>query len=248
MLISANEMYLGESAELVALRPEIPEIRRLESMGLREGKLIDLLHHDPLVSRKVVLGLDGTRLAFPAELAAGIMVRPLKSFFEAMKTQAHYDSLTGCFNRHAANRIIGEELDKFSQKAIPFSLLLADIDHFKRINDLFGHLTGDSVLRGIAQTLRRGLRRCDVLSRWGGEEFLILLRGTVREEAWQIAERLRGLVEESVFDPFADRGVVTVSIGGCGMPPGKAFERLFADADSALYSSKSGGRNKVTMC
>jgi len=232
----------------VALRPDLPEIRRLESMGLREGKLVDLLHHDPLVARKVVLGVDGTRLAFPSELAAGIMVRPLKSFFEALKTQAHYDSLTGCCNRHAANRIIREELDKFSAKAIPFSLLLADIDHFKRINDGFGHQAGDSVLKGIAQVLGRGLRRCDVLCRWGGEEFLILLRGTVAEEARQIAERLRGLVEQSVFDPFADRGLVTVSIGGCGMPPGKGFERLFAEADSALYRSKSRGRNKVTMC
>jgi diguanylate cyclase (GGDEF)-like protein len=248
MIIPASEMYVGECAELMSLCSESPEIRRLKSMGLREGRLIDLLHHDPVVSRKLVLGVDGTRLAFPAELAAGIMVRPLKSFFEALKQQAHYDSLTGCFNRHAAHGIIQEELEKFAGKGVPFSLLLADIDHFKKINDGYGHQTGDSVLKGIAGVMRKGLRRCDVLSRWGGKEFLILLRGTLREEAKLIAERLRGMVEENVFDPFASGGLVTVSIGGCGMPPGKELERLFAEADSALYASKSKGRNRVTMC
>lgn len=248
MIIPASEMYVGESAEVFSLRSESPGIRRLASMGLREGRLIDLLHHDPAVSRKVVLGIDGTRLAFPAELAAGIMVRPLKSFFEAMKIQAHYDSLTGCFNRHAGNRIIQEELEKFSGKGVPFSILLADIDHFKKINDGYGHQVGDSVLKSLAAVMRRALRRYDVLCRWGGEEFLILLRGTLVEEANLIAERVRRLVEENAFDPFAAGGLVTVSIGGCCMPPGKEFERLFAEADSALYSSKSKGRNRVTMC
>jgi len=248
MVIPASEMYVGESAEVVSFRSEFPGIKRLESMGLREGRLIDLLHHDPVVTKKVLLGINGTRLAFPTELAAGIMVRPLKSFFESMKIQAHYDSLTGCFNRHAANRIIQEELDKFSGKGVPFSVLLADIDHFKKINDGYGHQAGDCVLKSIADVMRKGLRRYDALCRWGGEEFLVLLRGTVAEEAKLIAERIRRSVEENVFDPFAAGGLVTVSIGGCGMPPGKEFERLFAEADSALYSSKSKGRNRVTIC
>jgi diguanylate cyclase (GGDEF)-like protein len=248
LVITAREMFLGESAEVVSLCRESPEIQRLESMGLREGRLVDLLHHDPVVSRKVVLGIDGTRLAFPAELADSIKVRTLRSFFEAMRVQAHYDSLTGCFNRHAANRIIGEELEKFTGKGIPLCVLLADIDHFKKINDGYGHQAGDSVLKDIAAVMRKGLRRGDVLCRWGGEEFLILLRGTLADEAKLIAERLRRMVEESLFAPFTSGGLVTVSIGGCGMPPGRDFERLFAEADSALYLSKNKGRNRVTMC
>lgn len=248
MIVPVSEMYQGESAELVSFGAESPEVNRLRSMGLREGRLIDLLHHDPLITRKVVLGVDNARIAFPADLAARMMVRPLKSYFEAMKRQAHYDNLTGCFNRYAADRIIREELDKFCGKGIPLTLLLADLDHFKKINDSFGHQAGDAVLKSFAALLKQGLRRYDVLCRWGGEEFLILLRGTVVEEATQIAERLRRMVESCVFPPFETGGLVTVSIGGCGMPPGREFERLFAEADSALYRSKNKGRNRVTIC
>ena len=248
MIITLSEMYQGESAELLSFDSDSIDPKRLRSMGLREGRLIELLHHDPLVAKKVVVGLDQARIAFPAELAAGMKVRPLKSYFEAMKVQAHYDSLTGCCNRFAADSIIREELQKFSGKGVPLSLLLADLDHFKRINDSFGHQAGDTVLKSFADLMRQGLRRCDVLCRWGGEEFLILLRGTVVEEAAQIAERLRQMVESAVFPPFQADGLVTVSIGGCGMPPGRDFERLFAEADSALYSSKHQGRNRVTVC
>lgn len=248
MIIRISEMYQGESAELLSLGPDSAERRRLRSMGLREGMLIDLLHSDPLLARKVVIGVDRARIAFPVHLAAEMMVRPLKSYFEAVRTQAHYDSLTGCCNRFSAEGIIREELEKFAGKGIPLSLLLADLDHFKRINDSFGHQAGDGVLKSFAAVMRHGLRRYDVLCRWGGEEFLILLRGTVVEEAKQIAERLRCLVENAVFPPFQTEGLVTVSIGGCGMPPGRDFEKLFAEADSALYASKHKGRNRVTIC
>jgi diguanylate cyclase (GGDEF)-like protein len=248
MIITLSEMYQGESAELLSFASGSVDPKRLRSMGLREGRLIELLHYDPLVAKKIVVGLDQARIAFPAELAAGMMVRPLKSYFEAMKVQAHYDSLTGCCSRFAANGIIEEELRKFSGKGVPLSLLLADLDHFKRINDSYGHQAGDTVLKSFTGVMRQGLRRCDVLCRWGGEEFLILLRGTVLEEATQIAERLRRMVEATIFPPFQAEGLVTVSIGGCGMPPGRDFERLFAEADSALYASKKQGRNRVTVC
>ncbi|TSK05107.1 MAG: diguanylate cyclase [Geobacter sp.] len=248
MIIALSEMYQGECAELLSL-PAAGEVgKRLKSMGMREGRLVELLHYDPLVAKKVVVALDQARIAFPVELASGVRVRPLKSYFETIKVQAHYDNLTGCCNRHVAGGIIREELEKFSGKGIPFSLLIADLDHFKRINDNYGHQAGDDVLKGFATVARRGLRRCDVLARWGGEEFLILLRGTVVEEAKQIAERLRHMVESAVFPPFEREGLVTVSIGGCGMPPGRDFESLFAQADSALYLSKNNGRNRVTVC
>jgi len=248
MMVPVSAMYQGESAELVSLGPQTPEVKRLRSMGLREGRLIDLLYHDPLVAKKVVIGVDQVRIAFHSDLAATMMVRPLKSYFEAMRLQAHFDSLTGCCNRYAADGIIREELERFSGKGVPFSLLLADLDHFKKINDGFGHQAGDAVLKSLAGLLRQGLRRYDVLCRWGGEEFLILLRGTLVEEATLIAERLRQAVEGAVFPPFQAGGLVTVSIGGCGMPPGREFDTLFAEADSALYASKSRGRNRVTIC
>ncbi|ADI86018.1 diguanylate cyclase [Geobacter sulfurreducens] len=248
MTIPAIEMFVGETAEIVSLGDDFPDVKRLKNMGVREGKLIDLLQSDPLAARKVVLGVDNFRIAVHAELAAQIRVRPIKSYYEAVKVQAHYDNLTGCFNRHALEGIVRGEVLKYAEKRVPFSLLLADIDHFKKINDTYGHQEGDRVLKRFADLLRHGLRRSDVLCRWGGEEFLILLRGTLVEEASLIAERLRRMIEESIFPPFPTEGLVTVSMGGVGMPPGTDVNRLFAEADSALYTSKRAGRNRVTVC
>lgn len=244
MVIPVNQMYIGETAEVLALSGESHEIGRLKSMGIREGKLIDLLHHDPLAAKKLVVGVDNSRIAFQAELAGRILVRPLKSYYETIKAQAYHDNLTGCLNRHAVDTLIREEAEKFSSKSVPFTLLLADVDHFKRINDTFGHQAGDAVLRKLSEVFRTGLRRSDVLCRWGGEEFLILLRGTVMQEAKQIAERLRHLVESSDFPLRTGEGV-TVSIGGSGLPPGRSLDSLFAEADSALYAAKRSGRNRV---
>jgi diguanylate cyclase (GGDEF)-like protein len=248
MVIPVKEMYVGETAEVVFLDTETPEVRRLKSMGLREGKLIDLLHCDPVATKKVVICVDNSRIAFHADLAEGIGVRPIRNFFETFRTQAYHDSLTGCLNRHAADRIIGGEIEKYSEKKVPLALLMADIDHFKSINDNYGHQCGDSVLKTFGVVLRSALRRSDVLCRWGGEEFLILLRGTIPDEAAWIAERIRQKVEEFIFPPFADCGLVTVSIGIASLPPGRGIERLIADADAALYQAKNGGRNRVRIC
>jgi diguanylate cyclase (GGDEF)-like protein len=248
MVISVKEMYVGETAEVVFLDPETPEVKRLKSMGIREGKLIDLLHCDLFATQKVVIGLDSSRIAFHADLAGSIGIRPIKNLFESIRSQAYYDSLTGCLNRHAADRIIDSEIEKFAEKKVPLALLMVDIDHFKRINDNFGHQCGDSVLKKFAEVLRGVLRRSDVLCRWGGEEFLILLRGTITDEAAQIAERIREKVEDFIFPPFVESGLVTVSIGGAGLPPGREIARLISDADAALYQAKNGGRNRVRIC
>lgn len=247
VIIPVTQMYIGETAEVLSLGGDPPEMVRLKNMGLREGKLIDLLHHDPYAAKKLVIGVDNARLAFPMELAGRILVRPLKSHYETIKIQAYYDQLTGCLNRHGADNLIREEVEKFAVKSIPLSLLLADIDHFKSINDTFGHQAGDGVLRDLSQLLRQGLRRSDILCRWGGEEFLILLRGTVLEDAQEIAERLRQQVESFAFQLPAGQGV-TVSIGGSGLPPVRSLDKLFAEADSALYLAKTTGRNQVTLC
>jgi len=248
MVIPMKEMYLGETAEVISAGGQAMEFKRLRDMGLREGRLIDLLHYDPVVSRKIIIGVDNSRIAFDAELAGRIRVRPLKSYYEVVKTQAHYDRLTGCLNRHSIECILTREYEKFSSNKIPLSLLLADIDYFKRINDTYGHDAGDGVLKNIAALFKRLLRRSDCLCRWGGEEFLILLRGTVANEALQIAERLRQSIESHMFQPFRESGFVTVSIGGCGLPPDRRVEDLIDIADNYLYRAKNNGRNQVSMC
>jgi diguanylate cyclase (GGDEF)-like protein len=248
MVIKMNKMYLGETAEVMSINEDISEVKRLRDMGLREGRLIDLMHYDPDSSKKVIIKIDNSTIAFDVELSEAITVRPLKSYYEVIRAQATSDSLTGCLNRHSIECILMREYEKFVADKIPVSLLLADIDHFKRINDTYGHSAGDSVLKGLSALLRQLLRRSDVLCRWGGEEFLILLRGTVLKEAYQIAERIRQAVESYVFQPFRGAGFVTVSIGGCGLPPDRDIEGLIEMADSALYKAKDNGRNKVEIC
>lgn len=103
------------------------------------------------------------------------------------------------------------------------------------------------MLKAIAELLRQSLRRPDVLCRWGGEEFLILLRGTIVREAVQIAERLRQKVESHIFSSFEHVRDITVSIGGCGLPPNRTIERLIEVADTALYIAKGNGRNQVKV-
>ncbi|MBT9171560.1 MAG: Diguanylate cyclase DosC [Actinobacteria bacterium] len=245
--IGIKEMYSGETAEIISISADSATIRRLRDMGVREGKLIDLLHCDLLVSRKIIINVDNSKIAFDARLADSIKVRPLKSYYETVKNMANHDALTGCLNRHAVTCILLSEHEKFKNNRIPLALLLADIDYFKRINDTYGHGTGDSILKGISTVFKQVLRRSDCLCRWGGEEFLILLRGTVVNEAVQIAERLRQSVESNIFHPFRGSGFVTISIGGCGMPPEKSIEHLIEIADTALYEAKRNGRNRVNL-
>lgn len=245
MTITMKEMYLGETAEIISIDQEMTGMKRVRDMGLREGKLIDLLHSDTVCSRKVIIICDNVRIAFDVSVASAITVRPLKSSYEAVRTQAHYDSLTGCLNRNAMSRIFATEYEKFAATKLPLSLLLTDIDHFKRINDTHGHQAGDCVLKEVASLLRQQMRRSDSLCRWGGEEFLILLRGTLITEAVQIAERLRHAVVTHVFPTFAEQGLVTVSIGGSGLPPARGMNELFDRADKALYDAKRSGRNRV---
>jgi len=247
-LLHVDELYMGETAEIVAINSDCNDTKRLRNMGLREDRLLDLLHCDPILSRKVVVGIDGTRLAFPLLLAAHIVVRPIRSYFETLRDQASYDQLTGCLNRHAGQVIARQEVEKYAENDIPLAVLMADIDHFKKVNDTYGHPAGDEVLKKFAQVAGSALRRCDLLCRWGGEEFLILLRGTVQEESLQIADRIRRRVESLIFPPYEDCGLLTVSIGSAALPPGKQLEELVSEADQALYRAKREGRNRVAAC
>ena len=247
-LLHDDELYMGETAEIVAINSNCNDTKRLRNMGLREGRMVDMLHCDHIFSKKIVLGLDGTRLAFPMLLAAHIVVRPIRSYFETLRDQASYDQLTGCLNRHAGQLIARQEVEKYAENDIPLAVLMADIDHFKKVNDTYGHPAGDEVLKKFAQVAGSALRRCDLLCRWGGEEFLILLRGTVQEESLQIADRIRRRVESLIFPPYEDCGLLTVSIGSAALPPGKQLEELVSEADQALYRAKREGRNRVAAC
>ncbi|GAB6184390.1 diguanylate cyclase [Thermodesulfovibrio hydrogeniphilus] len=243
--ISLNDMYLGEIAEIVNISEGSEQIKRLMDMGLREGKLIELVHRDKHVTGKVVVVVDNMKIAFDEKLASEIKVCPIKSYYEVFKNEAIFDTLTKCLNRRYFERILDFEIEKFKKYGVPLSLAIADIDYFKKINDKYGHNVGDKVLKEIAQIFGQKLRRSDVLCRWGGEEFLILLKGTFLNDAYNIAERLRIAVEQHFFNLLREK--ITVSFGVAGLPPPKDQYELIELADKYLYDAKKSGRNKVVI-
>lgn len=170
-----------------------------------------------------------------------------------LERSAMYDELTGIANRRMGQMRLNLAYEELRQHGTPYCVLLADIDHFKKFNDRYGHKVGDEVLRMVARSLSSGLRAYDTLARWGGEEFLVILAQAAPPALQLVAERLRMLVESSVIFPEGqerklENGIrVTVSLGGAVAQPGEEVTALVERADINLYASKSGGRNRVTI-
>jgi diguanylate cyclase (GGDEF)-like protein len=157
------------------------------------------------------------------------------------------DGLTQVFNRRFFMERIRQEVKRVHRYGSSVSLLMIDIDHFKKVNDTYGHLAGDAVLAGIAGVIRRKLRETDVLARYGGEEFVLLTTPMDGNGAAALAERLRALVEESEFSFEGKRIRVTISVGVSSWDPSmeENFDDLVRLADDALYGAKEEGRNRV---
>ncbi len=165
----------------------------------------------------------------------------LRRALEHMERLAYTDRLTGAWNRRHLDDAVLVEMARTERHGHPVSMLLIDIDHFKSINDDYGHVVGDRVLVGLVRTLRAAVRRTDTVARWGGEEFLVLAPDTPRAEAEELARKLGARIADA---PLAE-GVakpVTVSIGVAEYQSGEGFEAWLARADGALYRAKAAGR------
>jgi len=155
------------------------------------------------------------------------------------------DGLTGLYNRRHMDERLAHEQERYKRTGVPFSVLLVDIDLFKRVNDTYGHDVGDTLLRHIAVSLTSGIRKMDTVSRWGGEEFLLLLPATDRNKAMRLAQRIRGDVSGSPYR-FGDKTLrVTITIGLSTITPDESLEALLKRADDALYAGKEAGRDRV---
>ena len=162
-----------------------------------------------------------------------------------MKTaEARTDVLTGLANRRAFDDKVAACFDEFQRSRRPFSLILSDIDHFKKFNDTHGHQTGDKVLRGTARVLRESARESDFVARYGGEELAIILPGTKADEAVRALERTRQAVESARFRSPTSELKVTMSFGIAELLPGEDVPTLIHRADAALYAAKQAGRNR----
>ncbi|WP_297992070.1 diguanylate cyclase [Anoxybacillus sp.] len=154
------------------------------------------------------------------------------------------DPLTKTFNRLKFDELFTREIHRARRYKQPFSIILFDIDHFKKVNDTYGHDVGDIVLTRMCEAISNRLRDCDIFARWGGEEFIILAPATSRVGAYRLAESLRRLVETVHFPKV---GHITCSFGVCEYEQGMTKEQMVKRADEALYEAKRGGRNRVIV-
>ncbi len=171
--------------------------------------------------------------------------RVLSNYQHGIEEMAATDKLTGLLNRHAFTILIDKLLAEYRRTPQPIAVLLADIDYFKEINDQHGHVVGDQVLSSVAGLLAEGLRKSDIAVRWGGEEFLLVLRNCDHAEAYRIAENLRQKMEATPISADGRQIPVTISIGISEYGGSESPDQTVNRADAALYSAKNGGRNRV---
>ncbi|RNL87640.1 GGDEF domain-containing protein [Halostreptopolyspora alba] len=204
-------------------------------------------------SAEVCVGMTGAILAGVSVPLLAIALPPVmllqrSLLYEQLQTAARTDPKTGLLNATTWEREAGTHLTRALEGRRPVTVLIADIDHFKRVNDTHGHVFGDQVLLGVARTLTHHLRPTDLLGRFGGEEFVALLPGADMAEACRVAERLRSRVERMELVADGRNITITVSVGvALFRVHGDDVIELLASADHGLYRAKDAGRNRVCM-
>ncbi|MDQ3740871.1 MAG: diguanylate cyclase, partial [Actinomycetota bacterium] len=225
-----------------SLGEALPDARNVVIVPLSaEGQAIGavVLEHPMRAGTRIERRIVGMLERFAAHGALALRNAWL---LEQVQHLAATDSLTGLPNRETFQRSLSQEVARAGRTGGEMSVLLLDLDHFKRINDTLGHQTGDTVLRAVAGVLDESCRPFDTPARYGGEEFAVVLPNTGESEGRLAAERLRQAIGEAAMDPS-----VTVSIGIASYPAdGRDGDTLVRAADEALYASKRAGRNRVT--
>jgi diguanylate cyclase (GGDEF)-like protein/PAS domain S-box-containing protein len=171
----------------------------------------------------------------------------MKQRVDELEQAVYRDALTGIGNRKLLEIKINSTLREYRKHQIPFGLLFLDIDHFKAVNDLYGHQEGDKILQNTARNLTEHLRNTDISGRWGGEEFIAILYNVNSKHFSQIAEKLRAMIANSSIAIEGKQISVTVSIGAALVRDEDTMDAIIARADQLMYQSKQGGRNRVTV-
>ena len=194
------------------------------------------------------LGRDQVQILHTAASHLGLAIRNALRYSK-VRIEADHDGLTGIFNRRAFDIKLKLELKRHQRNGQTLSLLMLDLDHFKKINDTYGHLAGDMVLQRTGRLLRNTVRETDCVARYGGEEFVFLLPETGEKEAWLLAQRLRQKIQKMNFSFQGNKFNVTASIGVASLKPDPLTpaEVLIDQADEALYLAKNSGRNMVCI-
>ncbi len=235
-------LLLAGGLALMAVRRLVPFQHFYPGLTfLNNGHLADSVL-SVAISSLLFLGLFGLRDSMSR----------LEDYTDLMENRSRTDYLTGAWNRLEIERRIEQEIGRSKRYASPLALILFDIDHFKRVNDNYGHDIGDEVLRSLVSFCQKSIREIDVLGRLGGEEFLILMPNTDDADAFAAAERLRKGVEALVCASHHGNDIrVTISLGVAVMRPAsdmdtyQGMKRLISRSDRAMYLAKEGGRNQT---
>ena len=192
----------------------------------------------------IAIGIIGLIFAI-IRYVARVFIGDLNRAEEQLREMASRDFLTSLLNRREAYRQIEEEIARSARSQRPVAFILFDIDHFKRLNDTYGHNAGDMVLKQLAVKLMSALRDYDIACRYGGEEFLVVAPETGPEECLKLAERLRSTIESTDFSTDTQNISITISVGVTQLQKEDSIEKVISRADSALYKAKNNGRNQV---
>jgi diguanylate cyclase (GGDEF)-like protein len=173
--------------------------------------------------------------------------RALRERAKELAKWAYLDPASQLGNRRYLEKQLARQLELFSKSGSPFGIMLADLDELKKINDTYGHPTGDAALAMVGKTLSGCLRASDILGRWGGDEFMAILPAITKENLAIATEKFRALVAVSSVPLESSQLTVTISVGAALVAPGDSQESLLKRADQHLYVSKQAGRNRVSL-
>ncbi len=241
-------VYSSDGRLLVAIgacrgSPCLRERTELRDAGVSVGVLELGMELHPLLLHTATIGGIALLMGLVAiGLFCGFPMRGWREYQQRIHFLAEHDPLTELLNRQAAERVYAREHARASRHGLPLSVLMFDIDHFKQINDHYGHVRGDQVLRALPALVREQLRASDILVRWGGEEFVIIAPHTSEDLAMQLGEKLRGALQTATLG-IAEP--VTISIGVSRCERADSLYTALDRADQALYRAKHAGRNRV---
>ncbi|MFQ2214403.1 sensor domain-containing diguanylate cyclase [Aeromonas dhakensis] len=253
-MFGVDESYLGKRLETL-----LPQRFRANHDGYFKAFSNSPINSRPMHARASVMGLRRDGSEFPLEVTIAkinlgqttemtAILRDISErakLVEELKVAATTDPLTGIANRRRFDELVKLEMQRCQRFSHTMSLLLIDIDHFKQINDTYGHQQGDQAILSLVRRVAKQLREVDMLGRWGGEEFIVLLPETSLELAWASAERIRLAVESQLHQLGAGTEVpLTISVGiSASLGPQDTVEHMVRRADTALYLAKKQGRN-----
>ena len=247
---SGKQLEVAIRSQVAGLHDDVRDATELDALKANVDAKLDALLQDvdhARSSREQQEEETSSRMRSMIERIQVMEVeaQTFRKHLDEQRQRAMLDNLTGMANRAGLQKRMEEEFDRWRRYGGDLLLAVLDVDHFKSINDRFGHLAGDKVLRLIAQQLSGRLRKTDFIGRFGGEEFVLLMPGTTVQQGALVLDELRRGIEQCPFHFKAERVTITISMGFTQFRPDDTLEETFERADQAMYQAKQAGRNRI---